>query len=72
VISEVKRGVQVFPGKDGSLMAVVRPGKGVHIVEYAVGGLAREEVAARLNKLDTQVAQLQSAVAQLQKASGGK
>jgi|SRR6266852_7932991 len=57
-ITEVKRGVQVFPGKDGSLTAVLRPGKGVHIVEYAIGGLAREEVAARLAKLDAEVAAL--------------
>jgi hypothetical protein len=62
-ITEVKRGVQVFPGKDGSLIAVLRPGKGVHIVEYAIGGLAREEVAARLAKLDAEVAALQKTAA---------
>ena len=59
VVTEEKHGVQVFAGKDGSLIFVVRPGKGAHIVEYATGGLSREEVAARLAKLEAAVAQLQ-------------
>jgi hypothetical protein len=61
VVTEVKRGVQVFPGRDGSLIAVVRPGQGAHVVEYATGGLAREEVAARIAKLEAAVADLQKA-----------
>lgn len=59
IVTEVKRGVQVFPGRDGSLIAVVRPGQGAHIVEYSTGGLAREEVAARIAKLEAAVAELQ-------------
>jgi len=51
--------VHVFAGKDGSLMFVMRSGKGAHMVEYATGGLSREEVAARLAKLESAVAQLQ-------------
>ena len=50
-----------FAGRDGSLIAVVRPGQGAHVVEYATGGLAREEVAARIAKLEAAVANLQMA-----------
>ncbi len=62
-VTEVKRGVHLFADRNAQLTAVVRPGEGVHIVEYATGGLAREEVAARLAKLEADVAQLQQAVA---------
>jgi hypothetical protein len=61
MVTEEKRGVHVFAGKDGSLMFVMHSGKGAHIVEYATGGLSREEVAARLTKLESAVAQLQKA-----------
>jgi hypothetical protein len=61
VVTEVKRGVEVFSGRDGSLIAIVRPGQGAHIVEYATGGLAREEVAARIAKLEAAVAELEKA-----------
>ena len=63
VVTEVKRGVQMFPGKQSDLAFLLRPGAGVHIVEYAIGGLAREEVAARLQRLDAAVADLQKKVA---------
>jgi len=59
VVTELKRGVQVFSGRDG--VAVVRLGQGAHIVEYATGGLAREELAARISKLEAAVAELQKA-----------
>ncbi len=62
IVTEVKRGVLVFSGKDGSLRVLVRPGQGVHIVEYAIGGLAREEVAARLQKLESGLDALQKAM----------
>lgn len=61
MVTEEKHGVHIFAGKDGSLSFVMRSGKGVHIVEYATGGLSREEVAARLAKLESAVAQLQKA-----------
>jgi hypothetical protein len=61
MVTEEKHGVRVFAGKDGSLMFVVHSGKGAHIVEYATGGLSREEVATRLAKLESAVAQLQRA-----------
>ena len=62
LVTEVKRGVQMFPGKQSDLAFLLRPGSGVHIVEYAIGGLAREEVAARLQRLDAAVAELQKKV----------
>lgn len=58
LITEVKRGIHVFADQKTELTFDVRPGKGVHIVEYATGGLSREEVAARLAKLEAQVAEL--------------
>ena len=61
VVTELKRGVQVFSGRDGYLVGVVRLGQGAHIVEYATGGLAREELAARISKLEAAVAELQKA-----------
>lgn len=62
MVSEVKRGVHVFANRELDLIFVMHAGKGVHIVEYATGGLSREEVAARLEKLEADVAQLQKAL----------
>ena len=50
MITEEKRGVHVFANRELDLIFVMHAGKGVHIVEYATGGLSREEVAARLEK----------------------
>ena len=63
VVTEVKRGVHVFANRELDLVFLIHAGKGVHIVEYAAGGLSREEVAARLEKLEASVAQLQKALA---------
>jgi hypothetical protein len=62
-VTEVKRGVHVIAGQTLQLQFALHPGKGVHIVEYATGGLSREEVAARLNRLDAAVDSLRTAVA---------
>jgi hypothetical protein len=64
LLTEVKRGVRVFAGQKTDLIFQVKPGKGVHIVEYATGALPREEVAARLEKLEAQLATLTKARAQ--------
>jgi hypothetical protein len=61
-VTEVKRGVQVFAGRVLTLEFALRPGKGVHVVEYATGGLSREEVAAHLQRLDAAVDSLRHAV----------
>jgi hypothetical protein len=58
VVTEEKRGVHLFDGKTLGLAFIIRPGKGAHIVEYGTGALPREEVAARLAKLESQVAEL--------------
>ena len=56
----VKRGLHV---NEGDVTHVVggpmRAGTGVKTIEFATGGLSREEVAARLAKLETAVADLQ-------------
>ena len=56
----VKRGIHV---NEGDVTHVVggpmRAGTGVKTIEFATGGLSREEVAARLAKLETAVADLQ-------------
>ena len=62
MVTEDKRSVHVFGNRELDLIFVMHAGKGVHIVEYAIGGLSREEVAARLEKLETAVAQLQKAL----------
>lgn len=55
VTTEVKRGVRNYPRSQPALHLnfLVRAGQGLHMVEYATGGLAREEVAARLSRLET-------------------
>lgn len=65
MVTEVKKGVPVFAGRDEKVSVVVRPGVGVHIVEYAVAGLSREEVAARLAQLEAETASLRSEIAAL-------
>ena len=62
-VTEVKRGVHVFAGQEVTANFVMRAGTGARTVEYAAGGLSREEVAARLSKLEAAVAALQKAAA---------
>jgi hypothetical protein len=68
-ITITKRGVTVTAGHVTSLVGgPMRAGKGVRIVEYATGGLAREEVAARLARLDAAVDKLDKEVDSLKAA----
>lgn len=69
LVTEVKKGVHVFAGRDGHLELVARPGTGVHIVEYAVAGLSREEVAARLAALEGSLARLRAEMEALRPAA---
>ncbi len=62
-VTEVKRGVQVIAGRGAQLQFALRPGQGVHIVEFATGGISREEVATRLARLEAAVTELQRAAA---------
>lgn len=60
LVTVVKRGIHAFEGKRTDIIGgPLQTGKGVHIVEYATGGLSREEVAARLAKLEAEVGELQ-------------
>lgn len=61
IVTEVKRGVTLAGPKNMTLQFVVRPGQGVHVVEYATGGLAREEVAQKIAALEAAVAELKGA-----------
>ncbi len=61
LVTEVKRGVQVFD-RDRTVEITLRPGEGVHVVELAEGGLAREEVAARLRALEAELVKVQAAI----------
>jgi hypothetical protein len=55
----VKRGIHVMAGGRTDMIAgPMRAGQGVKIVEYAAGGLSREELAARLQKLEVAIAEL--------------
>ncbi len=64
MFTEVKKGVQVFE-QDRRVEFVLRPGEGVHIVEIAEGGLAREEVAARLRALEAGLEQIKGEIKSL-------
>lgn len=58
----VKRGIHVNEGDRTNIIGgPMRVGAGVKTIEYAPGGLSREEVAARLAKLEAAVADLQKA-----------
>lgn len=62
MVTLMKRGVRVIGDKTNQLNASMQSGKGARVVEFAIGGLPREEVAERLMKLETQVAELQKAL----------
>ena len=55
----VKRGIHVNEGERTNMIGgPMRVGTGVKIIEYAAGGLSREEIAARLAKLEAAIADL--------------
>lgn len=58
IVTEVKRGITLAGSKNMTLNFIVRPGQGAHVVEYATGGLAREEVAQKIAALEAAVAEL--------------
>jgi hypothetical protein len=60
-VTETKRGVQLASRQNLTLQFVLRPGEGAHVVEFAEGGLAREEVAARIVALEAELAKLRGA-----------
>lgn len=60
VVTVVKQGVAVISGKTREISFDLRPGQGVKITEYATGGLSREEIAARIKKLEEAVESLKA------------
>jgi hypothetical protein len=72
IVTEAKRGIQIFAGRDAELKTVVRPGQGVHTVEYAAGGFSREEVGVRLGSLEAATAALRKAIDQLASDSAAR
>ena len=62
MITLVKRGIHVTYGEKTAIIGgPMRAGSGVKTIEYATGGLSREEIAARLTKLEAAVAELTKA-----------
>ncbi|MEK7832927.1 MAG: carboxypeptidase-like regulatory domain-containing protein [Acidobacteriota bacterium] len=62
MVTLVKRGIQVNAGQRTDVIAgPMRAGAGAHIIEYAATGMTREEMAARLGKLEAAMAELQKA-----------
>jgi hypothetical protein len=60
-VTEVKRGVQLASSQNLTLQFILRPGQGAHVVEFAEGGLPREEVAQRLSALESALEELRGA-----------
>lgn len=61
----VKRGIRVNPGQQTELQIQMTEGQGVRVIEYGSGGMSWEELAARLEKLEATVAELQQRLASL-------
>ena len=62
MITLVKRGIHVTSYEKTSMIGgPMRAGSGVKTIEYATGGLSREEIAARVAKLEAAVAELMKA-----------
>ena len=59
-VTLVKRGIQVTENTATNVIGPMRPGQGVHIVEYATGGLTREELANRLERMEATIARLEA------------
>lgn len=58
VKSLTKRGINATPNETTELSFPVQKGEGAKVIEYAASGLSREEVAARLIKLEAAVEEL--------------
>ncbi len=60
MVTLVKRGIHVKAGERTDVIAgPMRAGAGARIIEYAATGMTREEMAARIGKLEAAVAELQ-------------
>ena len=62
LVTQVKKGVHVVAGRTLNLEFIMKPGTGAVVTEYAAAVLSREEIEARLKKLESQTAELQKAL----------
>lgn len=69
IVTQVKRGVHVIAGRTLNLEYTLNAGTGAEVTHYANAVLSREELEARVRKLESQVADLQQTVTQLKAAS---
>ena len=68
-VTEVKRGITVTEGQWVQLIGgPMRAGEGLHVVEYATGGMTREELAVRLIRLEETMTSVQQILAELVQA----
>ena len=58
MVTVVKRGLVVSKGETNAVSVTMKSGQGVKVIEYATGALSREEIAARLMKLESAVEEL--------------
>ncbi len=65
IVTEVRRGLLVISKRQTDVIIDLKAGKGLHTVDYATGGLSREELHARLNAIDSNLADIKKAIAQL-------
>lgn len=63
VVTQVKRGVHLVAGQTLDLQFVLRPGTGADVTRYAAAVLSREEIEARLRRLEAAVDSLRHAPA---------
>jgi hypothetical protein len=68
VVTLVKRGVTITAVQQRLIGGPLRPGEGLHIVEYATGGFTREELAERLMRLEAAMTRVQEALEELTEA----
>jgi hypothetical protein len=70
IVTQVKRGVHVIAGQTLNLEYALTAGTGgAEVTHYANAVLSREELEARVRKLEAQVAELQQTVTQLKAAA---
>ncbi|MBS1789360.1 MAG: hypothetical protein JST85_16665 [Acidobacteria bacterium] len=62
MVTLVKRGIHVNAGEMTKIIGgPMKAGAGAHVVEYAPTGMSREEMAARIGKLESEMAELKKA-----------
>jgi hypothetical protein len=69
LVTLVKRGIQVRDDQSTNVIGgPMTPGRGVKTIEYATGGLSREELASQLKDLAARLDRIEAALNKLQPA----